>query len=60
MSDPQLVLHNHLLLESPTLCIYYDTHSDWIYMDWIGQQTVDSVKEGCEKLLSFIDRKSVV
>ena len=54
MSDPQLVLHNHLLLESPTLCIYYDTVFDWIYMDWIGQQTVESVKEGCEKLLTFI------
>ena len=54
MSNPQLVLHKHLLLESPTLCIYYDTHSDWIYMDWLGEQTVDSVKEGCEKLLTFI------
>ena len=54
MSDPQLVLHKHLLFESPTLCIYFDTVSDWIYMDWLGQQTVDSVKEGCEKLLKFL------
>ena len=54
MSDPQLVVHKHLLHQSPTLCIYYDTISDWIYMDWIGLQSVESVKEGCEKLLTFL------
>lgn len=54
MSDPKLIAHNHLLYESPSLCIYYDTTHDWIYMDWVGQQSVDSIKEGCKQLLHFL------
>ncbi len=54
MPDPKLILHTHLLFESPLLCIYYDVTYDWIYMDWIGEQTVDSIKLGCNQLLRFL------
>lgn len=54
MSDPQLVLHQHLLHQSANLCIYFDTASDWIYMEWIGEQDVDMIKTGCEQLLKYL------
>jgi len=54
MSDPKLIAHNHLLYESSTLSIYYDTTYDWIYMDWVGEQSVESIKAGCKQLLHFL------
>jgi hypothetical protein len=54
MSDPKLLVHDHLLHDSPTLSIYYDPVHDWIYMDWKGQQSVESIKAGCNLLLGFL------
>ena len=54
MSNPKLVIHTQPLFKSPELNIYYDTLYDWIYMDWIGEQTVESIKLGCKQLLKFI------
>ncbi len=34
--------------------IYYDPENNWIYVNWIGFQTTDSVKVGCGKILVYM------
>jgi len=37
--------------------ISFDEEAKWIYADWIGFQTVASVKNGCEKILQSLQQK---
>jgi hypothetical protein len=54
MPEVKTILNHHILYESESVCIYHDFVEDWIYVDWIGEQTLDSIKTGCEKLLYFL------
>jgi hypothetical protein len=54
MFESKTLLNHHTLYESDTVCIYYDFVDDWLYVDWIGEQTLETIKTGCEKLLSFL------
>lgn len=54
MPAAKTILNHNLLYESETLCIYFDFADDWLYADWNGRQTVESVKDGCEQILQFL------
>jgi len=49
-----------LLFSESFIQISYDAEGDWIYANWIGFQTVKSVKEGCEKILQALIDESCV
>ncbi|MES2765896.1 MAG: hypothetical protein V4642_08515 [Bacteroidota bacterium] len=42
------------LFESPEIDIEYDEDNKWLYVNWKGFQLVQSVKDGCEKMLEFV------
>jgi hypothetical protein len=42
------------LLESPTIQIGFDHINDWLYAEWIGEQTLESVQEGCLQMLDYM------
>lgn len=54
MPAAKTLLNHNILYQSPTICIYYDFVDDWLYNDWIGEQTVESIKEGCEQFLLLL------
>lgn len=37
------------------ITVEYDQQFNWIYADWKGSQTEESVKEGCEKMLYALE-----
>lgn len=43
-----------VLLKEKSIVIEYDPDEKWILTDWVGYQTVDAVKYGCEKMLQFL------
>ncbi len=45
---------NKQLYESPGIDISYDPDNEWLYVNWKGFQLVQSVKDGCEKMLEFV------
>ncbi|QNF31675.1 hypothetical protein HUW51_02645 [Adhaeribacter swui] len=34
--------------------IFYDLENNWLYVNWIGFQTTQSVKDGCGKILEYM------
>jgi hypothetical protein len=42
------------LFQESYLRIRHDTDEGWLYADWTGYQTVDSVKQGCEEILRLM------
>lgn len=49
-------MDKEVLLKEKSIVIEYDPVNNWILVDWIGYQTVDSVKHGCEKMLEFLSQ----
>ena len=39
------------LLYEERFQIYYHQEKDWLYVNWMDYQTVESVKRGCEEIL---------
>jgi hypothetical protein len=37
----------HLLRNTPCLSIYYDTHNDWLFLDWKGELSLADVQVAC-------------
>jgi hypothetical protein len=37
----------HLLKSTPHIAIYYDTHNDWLFLDWKGEVTLANVQSTC-------------
>jgi hypothetical protein len=37
----------HLLRTTPHITIYYDTHNDWLFLDWKGELTLTAVQDAC-------------
>jgi hypothetical protein len=54
MSEAKTLLNHRLLCEKDAYCIYHDFVNEWLYVDWIGPQSVETIKEGCEVLLKFM------
>jgi hypothetical protein len=40
----------HLLKSTPHIAIYYDTHNDWLFLDWKGELTLANVQSTCLEL----------
>ncbi|SHJ68064.1 hypothetical protein SAMN02745146_3683 [Hymenobacter daecheongensis DSM 21074] len=45
------------LFETSSICIGYDYLNDWLYADWTGDQTLESVQAGCEQMLLLMARE---
>lgn len=43
-----------MLISEPHITISYDIVEDILYADWTGDQTKQSVKDGCEKMLHYL------
>lgn len=43
-----------VLLKEKSIVIEYDSKNHWLEADWVGYQTVDSVKNSCERMLEFL------
>lgn len=43
-----------LLILEPYIAIEYDVLNNWIYANWTGDQTKDTVMAGCEKILQCL------
>ncbi|GEO05304.1 hypothetical protein AAE02nite_29680 [Adhaeribacter aerolatus] len=43
-----------LLFSESFIQISYNAEENWVYANWIGFQTVKSVKEGCEQILQAL------
>jgi hypothetical protein len=43
-----------LLHQDSTISIYYDYQHDWLYADWTGDQSLESVQEGCLRILELL------
>ncbi|WP_400192914.1 hypothetical protein [Hymenobacter sp. B81] len=43
-----------LLHEDHTLTISYDYLNDWLYVDWAPEQDLQSVQQGCLKMLELL------
>lgn len=43
-------MHLHLLRQTTCLSIYYDSHNDWLYLDWEGELMLSTVQEACAEL----------
>src|SRR5687768_2275267 len=48
--DVPVAAQREVLFVSDTIDIYHDDRG-WLYVDWKGQQSVESVKAGCEQML---------
>jgi len=42
------------LLQSPTIQISFDHKNDWLYAEWIGDQSLETVQEGCLQMLDYM------
>lgn len=49
-------MHSHLsyLLDTPQLTIARDHVNDWLYVDWKGEHTSASSRQGCELMLEYL------
>ncbi|SNR82631.1 MULTISPECIES: hypothetical protein [Hymenobacter] len=43
-----------LLHSEPSISIFYDYHHNWLYANWTGDQSLESVQGGCLLLLDFL------
>ncbi|HEX8358455.1 MAG TPA: hypothetical protein VF610_13620 [Segetibacter sp.] len=47
-------MSDFLLFKQPNIEIYLNEADQWLYVKWIGFQTADSVKYGCEYMLHYL------
>ena len=45
---------DRILALEPHITIHYNAIDDILYSDWTGDQTKESVQDGCEKMLHFL------
>lgn len=45
---------SQILLSQPHLLIAYDYENEWLFAEWIGDQNLQSVQQGCEQMLEFL------
>jgi hypothetical protein len=51
-------MNEELLFQEKYIQIIYNSDEHWLYVNWLGFQTVKSVMEGCEKMLVCLREKS--
>lgn len=51
-------MEEKLLFTAPNIQIYYDETNQWLYVNWVGFQTVKLVKDGCEIMLDLLKSES--
>ncbi|UOG74532.1 hypothetical protein MTX78_20735 [Hymenobacter tibetensis] len=44
----------HVLFQTSYVTIVYDYNYEWLYVDWTGDQTLESVQAGCLKMLDCL------
>ncbi|MCB2376367.1 hypothetical protein LGH70_02155 [Hymenobacter sp. BT635] len=44
-----------LLYETPKISIRYDEASQWLHVEWVGDQDYDSVRSGATKMLEYLE-----
>ena len=47
-----------IIRANPNLSISYDSQNNWLYLDWCGEQTIDTVREGCLLIAQCFLRQS--
>ncbi|UYZ62696.1 hypothetical protein [Hymenobacter weizhouensis] len=47
-------MSQRLLHQLPHISIYYDYLNDWLYVDWTGDQDLESVQGGCLLMLECL------
>jgi hypothetical protein len=47
-----------LLFQQANLEIFWDDRG-WLYVDWVGMQSITNVREGCEQMMRFLQLKAV-
>ncbi len=47
-------MEKKLLYQAPNIQIYYDETENWLYVNWVGFQTVKLVKDSCEIMLDLL------
>lgn len=52
-------MNREKLYTSKSLDIEFDAQGNFMYANWKGFQTVDSIKAGGEKMLTFVKQKNV-
>lgn len=50
-------MHAQVLYKSSYITIQYDVVDDYLSAIWTGEQTGDSIREGCELILKHLDRQ---
>ncbi|MBC6609345.1 hypothetical protein H8B15_00310 [Hymenobacter sp. BT507] len=53
-------MHLQLLATTPALSVFYDAENDWLYLDWQGDLTLESVQEGCVAVAQCFLQKNYV
>ena len=47
-----------LLFKQANIEIHWDEKFQWLYADWIGQQTTPDIERGCEQMLRLMQAKN--
>ena len=48
-----------LLAQAPHISIFLDEQNNWLYARWFGDQNLETVKSGCEKMLAQVRKTGV-
>ncbi|AYA38053.1 hypothetical protein D3Y59_14000 [Hymenobacter oligotrophus] len=46
-----------LLFQAATIEIQFDPLNDWLYVNWLGNQTEESVRAGATKILEYVQQE---
>ncbi|MFB9862294.1 hypothetical protein EFA69_13290 [Rufibacter immobilis] len=47
-------MHNRVLLSEPHVTIKYDVLTEILHVEWTGEQTEATVRDGCDKILKHV------
>ncbi|KUG06045.1 hypothetical protein [Solirubrum puertoriconensis] len=50
---------SQLLYRTPSIEIQLDPLNEWLYVNWVGNQTEQSVREGATKILDYVQQEQV-
>ena len=50
----------HVFFSHDFITIEYDLAHDWLYADWMGYQSEDTIREGCMKMLEALTKFNLI
>jgi hypothetical protein len=50
-------MHAHVLYKDSRITIQYDVLDDYLSAIWMGEQTGESIRKGCELLLTYLEQQ---